>query len=175
MDSTITELLEPLTNARRAHSIEVGRKVESRSDLLPKEIRSMTILAAYLHDVGYGHPIIGFHPIDGANLLQSQGFPECVCHIVAFHSASRVEADVRGLGKAIFEPFQAPDVPGLAQATDLVWWADMTTGPNGETLTFDERIDEILTRYEEGSVVHTAITRAEPLLRAAVQRASGSM
>ncbi|WP_225727198.1 MULTISPECIES: HD domain-containing protein [unclassified Nocardia] len=175
MESEMVELLSSLTDARRAHSIEVGRKVESMADSLPVEIRSMTISAAYLHDVGYGHPVIGFHPIDGANLLRERGYPDCVCHIVAFHSASVVEAEVRELDRALFDPFQTLDVPGIAQANDLVWWADMTTGPNGETFTFDERLSEIRSRYEKGSIVHTAIDRAEPLLRAAVQRASGSM
>ena len=31
---------------------------------------------------------------------------------------------------------------------DALWTADMTTGPRGEELTYDERLSEILTRYQ---------------------------
>ncbi len=149
--------------------------MESVAHRLPSPLRGDAITAAYLHDVGYGYPDIGFHPIDGARLLQSLGYSPVVCHMVAFHTASEVEAEVRGLDRSIFEPFALDDVPGLSIADDFMWWADLSTGPSGEAFTVDERLAEILRRYEVGSVVHTAITRAEPRLRVAVQRASESM
>ncbi|MFC9436747.1 HD domain-containing protein [Nocardia sp. NPDC057030] len=175
MDAAITELLTPLTESRRAHSIAVGRRMESVAHLLPEELRQEAITAAYLHDVGYGHPETRFHPIDGANLLQSLGYSSVVCHVVAFHSASVIEADVRGFDLGVFDRFKVVDVPGIDMVDAFMWWADMTTGPNGETFTVDERLDEILRRYEPGSIVHTAISRAAPLIRSVVQRASGSM
>ncbi|MDR7166916.1 putative nucleotidyltransferase with HDIG domain [Nocardia kruczakiae] len=175
MDDAMLMLLDPLTEARRAHSIAVGRRMESLAGRLPSVLRADAIAAAYLHDVGYGHPDVGFHPVDGARLLRSRGYSAVVCHIVAFHTAAEVEADVRGLEPSMFEPFALHDVPGLRIADDLMWWADLSVGPNGETMTVDQRLSEILSRYEAGSVVHTAITRAEPLLREAVQRVSGSM
>jgi hypothetical protein len=143
--------------------------------MLPGHFREDAITAAYLHDVGYGHPVTGFHPIDGAILLESLGYSPVVCHVVAFHSASVVEADVRGLDLAVFDRFKATDVAELDVVDAFMWWADMTIGPNGEAFTVDERLDEILRRYEPGSIVHTAISRAEPLIRTMVQRASGSM
>jgi hypothetical protein len=48
--------------------------------------------------------------------------------------------------------------------------ADLTTGPAGQRLTFDERLDEILTRYPAGSVVHRAMSRARPVLTVTVAR-----
>ena len=175
MDEAILALLAPLTETRRAHSIAVGRRMESYADCLPPALRADAIAAAYLHDVGYGHPDIGFHPVDGARLLRSRGYSPVVCHIVAFHTAAEIEADVRGLDPTIFESFALHDVPGLHIADDLMWRADLSVGPNGEAMTVDQRLSEILSRYEAGSVVHTAITRAEPRLREAVQRVSGSM
>ncbi|MEU2043823.1 HD domain-containing protein [Nocardia niwae] len=169
------DLLSPLTSARRAHTLEVGRKVQNVAHLVPAHLREDTVTAAYLHDVGYGYPVTGFHPIDGANLLASQGFSPVVCSLVAFHSAATVEAEVRGIDPQAFEAFIVPRDADLDVANDFVWWADMTTGPTGETLTIDMRLADILQRYEEGSIVHTAITRAEPLLRGAVQRVAGSM
>ena len=57
----------------------------------------------------------------------------------------------------------------FAVATAL-WMADMTTGPAGEELAYDERLSEILARYERDSVVEGAMTRAEPAIRAAIER-----
>jgi hypothetical protein len=169
------DLLSPLTSARRAHTLEVGRKVWSVAHRVPEHLREDTVTAAFLHDVGYGYPVTGFHPIDGANLLASQGFSPVVCSLVAFHSAATIEADVRGLDPQLFKAFAITRDADLDEANDFVWWADMTTGPTGGTLTIDQRLADIKHRYEEGSIVRTAIDRAEPLLRGAVQRVSGSM
>ena len=175
VNESIAELLAPLTESRRAHSIAVGRRMESAAELLPVELRADAITAAYLHDVGYGHPDLGFHPIDGARLLQSLDYSQVVCHMVAFHTAAEVEAGVRELDASVFDEFRVEGVAGLDKADDFLWWADLSTGPNGEEFTVDQRLSEILRRYEPGSVVHTAITKAEPRLPAAAQRASGSM
>ncbi|NEW25460.1 HD domain-containing protein [Nocardia cyriacigeorgica] len=175
MNRAVAELLAPLAESRRTHSVAVGRRMASVAKLLPGDLRGDAVTAAYLHDVGYGHPDLGFHPIDGARLLRSLGYSPVVCHLVAFHTAAEVEAEVRGLDSAIFDEFQLSGVAGLEKAEDFLWWSDLSTGPNGEDFTVDERLAEILERYEPGDIVHTAITKAEPRLRAAAQRASGSM
>lgn len=175
VDDAMMKLLAPLTDSRRAHSLAVGRRMESVADQLPEHLRSDAIDAAYLHDIGYGHPVTGFHPIDGARLLRSLGYSAVVCHLVAFHTAAVVEAEVRGIDLAAFDEFRLDGVADLDRADDFMWWADLSTGPSGESFSVDERINEILTRYEPGSIVHTAISRSAPLLRAAVQRVSGSM
>lgn len=41
---------------------------------------------------------------------------------------------------------------------------------SGEACTVDQRLEETLHRYAPGSIVHTAISKAEPLLRSVVQR-----
>ncbi len=46
----------------------------------------------------------------------------------------------------------------------------MTTGPAGQSFDFDVRIDEILVRYQPGSEVHNAISKARPYLKDAVER-----
>lgn len=149
--------------------------MEDVARYLPVHVRADAITAAYLHDVGYGYPETGFHPIDGARLLRSLGYSRTVCHIVAFHTAAEVEAHVRGFDSDVFEPFALQEVSGIDLADDFMWWADLSTGPAGEAVTVEERLAEILRRYEPGSVVHTAISRAAPQLRSAAQRASGSM
>ncbi|CAM5533410.1 Phosphohydrolase OS=Streptomyces viridochromogenes OX=1938 GN=ACM01_14280 PE=4 SV=1 [Streptomyces viridochromogenes] len=62
--------------------------------------------------------------------------------------------------------YEREDSPVL----DALIYADMTTGPAGQAFDFDHRIDEILVRYEPGSEVHNAISKARPYLGAAVER-----
>ncbi|MEV6101034.1 HD domain-containing protein [Nocardia sp. NPDC051981] len=172
MDAALMELLAPLTDSRRAHTIAVGRKVASIAGAIPGHLRDETVTAACLHDVGYGYPVLGFHPIDGAQLLAARGYSRIACHLVAFHSASRIEAEVRGISPDVFDPFVLEEISGIDVASDFVWWADMSTGPTGDPVTIDQRLADIRVRYPDGSIVRTAIDRAEPLLRAAVQRVS---
>ncbi|CAM5572032.1 HDIG domain-containing protein [Streptomyces atroolivaceus] len=58
---------------------------------------------------------------------------------------------------------------------DALIFADMTTGPAGQSFDFDVRIDEILVRYEPGSEVHNAISKARPYLKGAVERTRARM
>jgi hypothetical protein len=53
---------------------------------------------------------------------------------------------------------------------DALTFADMTTGPAGQAMTLDERIEEAQRRYPPDDPVHRAIARARPLLQAAVDR-----
>lgn len=123
--------------------------------------------AAWLHDVGYAPELVqtGFHPIDGARFLRSQQAPELVVSLVAHHTGAEFEAKGRGLGAelAVFSP--PPQ-----ELLDVVTFADLTTGPDGAAVTVDERLAEILRRYPEGHVVHEAIERSTPSLRAVVDR-----
>jgi hypothetical protein len=48
--------------------------------------------------------------------------------------------------------------------------ADLTTGPQGQRLTYDEWFDEILTRYPADSPVYRAMSRARPVLAVHVDR-----
>ena len=53
--------------------------------------------------------------------------------------------------------------------------ADMTTGPRGEKLTYDERLTEIMARYDPDSIVGRAMVRAEPAIRASIDRTQRRM
>lgn len=123
--------------------------------------------AAWLHDIGYS-PEIGhtrFHPLDGARYLRDAGWPPVVVDLVAHHSGARFEAEQRGLSPALAE-FPLPDGPVL----DALVMADLTTGPSGERLTFDERIGEILDRYGPEDPVHRAWLTAKPVMAECVRR-----
>ncbi|WP_037042377.1 HD domain-containing protein [Pseudonocardia halophobica] len=130
------------------------------------------VAAAWLHDIGYS-PEIGdtrFHPLDGARYLRDEGWPEIVVNLVAHHSGARFEAKQRGLVDELGE-FPFPDGPLL----DALALADLTTGPSGEPLTYDDRIAEILRRYPADYPVHQAWLEAEPVLRESVQRAEARL
>lgn len=85
--------------------------------------------------------------------------------LVAHHSGAVYEAEQRGL-TAELAVYEREDSP----LSDALICADMTTGPAGQSFEFDQRIDEILERYEPGSEVHSAISKARPYLAAAVER-----
>jgi len=53
---------------------------------------------------------------------------------------------------------------------DALWTADMTTGPHGEALTYNERLSEILARYQPTSIVGQAMLQAQPAISAAINR-----
>jgi hypothetical protein len=46
----------------------------------------------------------------------------------------------------------------------------MTTGPAGQPMILDQRIEEVQRRYPSYDPVHRAIVRARPLLQAAIDR-----
>lgn len=160
---TLLSGLEP----RRSHVRGVGRMAErlrdERADIVPFDV----IAAAWLHDLGYAPAAqqTGFHPVDGATFLRKRGWSESVCALVAFHTGSRFEARERGLTH-LLNAFQSPP----ARSLDVLNYLDLSIGPDGSMISPEDRIEEILDRYETASPVHVAVTRARPHLLASVDR-----
>lgn len=126
------------------------------------------VAAAWLHDVGYAPDIVdtGLHSLDGARWLLREGWDHEIASLVANHSCALYEAQERGLGDALAREF-----PRQRSATaDALWFADMTTGPDGQDLTVQQRLAEIRSRYGPDDVVTRFWRRAEPELLEAVQR-----
>jgi hypothetical protein len=123
--------------------------------------------AALLHDIGYapGLACTGFHPLDGARYLRGLGGPDRLVNLVAHHSCARLEAELRGLADELAE--FADERTALR---DALWWADMTTTPDGGETTAVERVAEIQTRYGPDDLVSCFIRRAWDDLNAAVER-----
>ncbi|CAL9535761.1 hypothetical protein SUDANB106_04149 [Streptomyces sp. enrichment culture] len=164
-------LLPPLGN-RWLHTQAVAKRAREASPAVPENERNLLVAAAWLHDIGYAPELreTGFHPLDGARHLESLGAPRRLICLVAHHSGAVYEAEQRGL-VAELEPYEREDSPLL----DALIYSDMTTGPAGQRFEFGRRIDEILVRYEPGSEVHTAISKARPYLGAAVERVQGRL
>ena len=154
---------------RWTHVQAVAAQAHQVSVVLAPEDRPYLVAAAWLHDVGYAPPLnrLGFHPVDGARYVRQQG-QERLASLVAYHSGARFEAEERGLVDALAE-FPPEDGPVL----DALTYADMTTGPTGQHVDFEERIAEILKRYSSDHPVHRAIERSRPFLAEAVSRTAG--
>ncbi|WP_370092544.1 HD domain-containing protein [Streptacidiphilus sp. MAP12-20] len=150
---------------RWEHSRGVGHKAESIADRLGAD-GQLLVDAAWLHDIGYAPMVAstGFHPMDGALFLRDVvGVDDRVCSLVAYHSSAVAEAARRGL----FERLSAEFTPVGGLLADALTYCDMTTSPDGEPISAEERLAEILTRYGPGSLVAAAITEARPeILRA---------
>lgn len=140
--------------ARLAHSRLVAEQVAKVAHVLSEPWRSAVSEAALLHDVGYAPALIdtGFHPLDGARWLRSQGRRPEVCRLVAWHTRARTEARLRGLEGPLLAEFPPP--PAIAQA--VLTWADLTSSPTGEECSPAIRISDILRRYGPDSLVHQA-------------------
>ncbi|GDY33005.1 HD domain-containing protein [Gandjariella thermophila] len=138
---------------------EVAKLFAEDADLL--------VAAAVLHDVGYAPElaVTGFHPLDGARFLRTTDAPARLVNLVAHHSCAYREAELRGLSAELAE-FTDEETP----LRDALWWADMTTGPDGQRLTVHERIAEIQSRYGPDDLVTWFIRQAKPELVAAVER-----
>jgi len=129
--------------------------------------RELLVAAALLHDIGYAPDLVvtGFHPLDGARHVERAGFPARLVALVAHHSGARFEAAERGLLREL-EVYPLEDSPVM----DALVAVDLTSGPQGQRFSYDERLDEILTRYPVDSVVHRAMSRARPVLAVHLDR-----
>jgi HD domain len=167
------DLLAVLTDDRRAHSVAAGRKAEAAAAGISAALRADVTVATVLHDIGYGHVETGFHPLDGARFLARAGFSPVVCNLVAHHSASTYEAEERGIDLAAYADFAVDQ--DLSEAHAVIWWADLTTGPQGQDMTVEDRLGEICTRYGPDDLITRFISRARPVLVAAGQSPYGSI
>lgn len=152
---------------RWRHVQAVAARARELADAVPEPDQDTLAAAAWLHDIGYS-PEIGhtrFHPLDGARYLKSEGWPTDIVNLVAHHSGARFEAQERGLATELSE-FPHVDTP----TSDALAAADLTTGPTGKRVTYEERITEILTRYPPDHVVHRAWLRATPIIEQALVR-----
>jgi putative nucleotidyltransferase with HDIG domain len=158
-------LIAPLGD-RWTHVQAVADKARRMAAVLSAEDADLLVAAALLHDVGYAPSLarFGFHAVDGAWFLRGQG-QERLARLVAHHSGARFEAEERGLVEEL-AAFPVEDGP----VTDALTFADMTTGPAGQPMTLDERIEEVQRRYPPDDPVHRAIVNAHPELRAAINR-----
>lgn len=159
-------LLAPL-GRRWRHVQQVAATASRLAAAVPERSRESLVAAAWLHDIGYAPEVrqTDLHPLDGARYLAARGWPDVIVNLVAHHSGARFEAEERKLSDALARfPFEPSP---LQDALDT---ADLTTGPDGQSMTFDERMDEILHRYPPSDPVHKFWLHARPVELEAVRR-----
>jgi HD domain len=155
------ELLAPLGD-RWAHVQGVVRQAQEVGAILPPEEREVLVAAAYLHDLGYAPALVqtGFHALDGARHLRILGYQR-LAGLVAYHSGARGEAELRGQTAELAE-FADESSPTSMALT----YCDMTTGPTGEVISYEERLAGVERRYGAEHVVARSVRHA----RAEVER-----
>jgi len=152
---------------RWAHVQGVGRRASVVAPLFSVDDCELLVGTALLHDIGYAPDLVGsgFHPLDGARYLRGVGGPDRLVNLVAHHSCATLEAKLRGLSDGLDE-FEGEETA----LRDALWWADMTTTPDGGETTVAERMAEIESRYRSDDLVSQFIRRAGDDLNAAVER-----
>jgi HD domain len=160
-------LLSPLGNRWR-HVRQVAEQARRAVATVPPDDRDLLVAAAYLHDIGYAPSlaVTGFHPLDGARWIRDTGPGGRLARLVAHHSCAIYEARVRGLAEALMAEFE----PEESATYDALVFCDMTTGPTGKTVLFEDRIDEIRERYGPEHDVTIALNFSYPNLAACCQR-----
>ena len=117
----------------------VTDKARSVAAVLTAEDADLLVAAALLHDVGYAPSLnrLGFHAVDGARFLRAQG-QERLARLLAHHSGTHFEAEERDLVQELAAfPVEAGPV------MDALTFADMTTGPAGQPMTLEQRVEEV--------------------------------
>lgn len=131
---------------RLAHVREVGRRGAEAGICLGGETEPFLFpLACLLHDVGRAldPEDVDVHALVGARFLQQAGVPAPVVVLVAHHSGARFEANLRGVRDELEAIYPYKPWPALAALSYL----DATTGPDGETISAEERLEEIGRRH----------------------------
>ncbi|GAA2831774.1 HDIG domain-containing protein [Crossiella cryophila] len=172
---TAAQLLTPLERrwrhvrgvAARAAEISGAVRRDGDSDAHNQAAAKLLVASAWLHDIGYSPGLVAsrLHAVDGAEYLAERGFPPKLVNLVAHHSGARFEAVERGLGHLMARyPFEDDEF------SDALTTADLTTGPDGQYLSYTDRIDEVLTRYAPGDPVHEFWLKARPVIGEAITR-----
>lgn len=153
---------------RWVHVQSVALAADRAASTVVSGDRSLVIAAAWLHDIGYAPGIdqTGFHPLDGARWLRRRGFDERLAALVANHTCALWEADLRGLADELRAEFPLEE----SATADALWYADLTTGPDGQAFTVAQRLAEIRARYGPDHLVTRFWVDAEPEAVAAARR-----
>ena len=161
-------ILSPL-GRRWDHAQAVAEKAQQLASGLLAEEADVLVAAAYLHDIGYAPAlaISGFHPLDGGRHLRRLGH-ERLATLVAHHTRARHEAHIRGLTSELAE-FDSERTPVSAALA----YCDVTTGPNGEDMTPEQRLVEVEARYGSNNPVTRGMRAAWPELMRDVHQVEG--
>ena len=152
---------------RWRHTIGVAERARQVSAAVRPAEADLLEAAAWLHDIGYAAELYdtGFHPVDGARHLRSASWPARICGLVAHHSEALCVAHARGLADAV-----AAFPREQSAVSDALTYADQTVGPNGRSMSIDQRLADMLRRHGADSPNGAVHALRAPLIRQAVSR-----
>lgn len=164
---TAERLLAKDLPRRWAHSRGVAQCAARIAGAFPAADRELLVASAWLHDIGYAPTLhdTGMHQIDGARFLARRGAPWRVCALVAHHAGAQAVADLTDLGEQL-SVFADEETP----IRDALWYADMTTSPDGTEVTFTDRMAELRHRRTADDPVIRALSVNGSERAAAVER-----
>lgn len=138
-----------LSPERLQHTRGVAARAADLVGTIGTDQDEVLISAAWLHDIGYSDLAqdTGFHPLDGARLLDRLGWPARISALVAHHSGASFVAGPLGLSGPLG---RYPDE--FSPMSDALTYADQTTGPAGQSLPIGLRMAGMLTRHGPASV-----------------------
>jgi len=165
---TAEQVLGESLPRRWRHVQGVAAKATTVTHVVPPEDRGLLVAAAWLHDIGYAPGIADtdLHALDGARWLLRQGQSPRLASLVAHHSCALFEAEERGLADVLAAEFEQEH----SLTADALWYADMTTGPDGNPVDVLSRLAEVSDRYGPDHLVTRFWVKAEPTLMAAIGR-----
>ena len=149
--------LSPL-GRRWKHAEAVASAARAVGTYLMPEDADVLVAAAYLHDIGYSPElaVTGFHPLDGARHLRALGY-ERLAGLVAHHTRAIHEARERGLEHELRAYEDEDSLVSAALA-----YCDLTTGPDGQRMTPEQRLADVEARYGKDSPVTIGMRAAWP-------------
>lgn len=152
---------------RWSHTLGVVHRAEALASALCPVDQPVLVAAAYIHDVGYAPELVstGFHPLDGALWLRSEG-QERLARLTAHHSGARFQAVELGLAGDV-DTFDEE----RSAVADLLTYCDLTTDRDGRQVSFSARLAGIESRYAHDSVVSRGMRAAATPLAAVMNRA----
>jgi len=165
---TAEQVLAESLPRRWRHVQGVAAKATTVIQVVPADDKALLVAAAWLHDIGYASGIAdtGLHALDGARWLRRQGQSPRLAALVAHHSCALFEAEERGLADVLAREFEQEQ----SLTADALWYADMTTDPDGRPIEVGARLAEISARYGPDHLVTRFWVRAEPTLLQAIDR-----
>jgi hypothetical protein len=156
---------------RLAHCRYAAELAALAVDALGLQDAESIVAAAWLHDIGHASGLArtGFHPLDGALHLASEGWPHATVLLVAHHSHAAVLAPYFGVESqmAVLD-----HVPG--EADDILAFADVRSGPTGMGTMYDQEFDQTRASRARSPLVPDDVWVARyGLLRATANRIAG--
>jgi hypothetical protein len=158
---------------RLAHVRTAGLVAQRLAPLFDEEQAALLVAAATLHDIGYSARIshFGFHPLDGALFLRTQGYSDRLAGLVAHHSLAHLTA-----GPDLQAELEAAFPREESLLADALAYADMHSAPDGRLIRAQARLAGIAARHpdraevQRGALLRAAITRVGTAMLAAQPR-----